>query len=40
MNRVTKKPGACLVRERHYQFAESAKLEQAIKPNLRGLGYD
>ena len=24
----------------HAQFAESAKLEQAIKANLRGLGYD
>ena len=23
----------------HAQFAESAKLEQAIKANLRGLGY-
>jgi hypothetical protein len=23
----------------HTQFAESAKLEQAIKANLRGLGY-
>lgn len=25
--------------EPHAQFAESAKLEQAIKANLRGLGY-
>ena len=25
--------------ELHAQFAESAKLEQAIKANLRGLGY-
>ena len=25
--------------ERHGQFAESAKLERAIKANLRGLGY-
>jgi len=29
-----------LVAELHAQFAESAKLEQAIKANLRGLGYD
>lgn len=28
-----------LVAELHGQFAESAKLEQAIKANLRGLGY-
>ncbi len=28
-----------LVAELHAQFAESAKLEQAIKANLRGLGY-
>ncbi len=28
-----------LVAELHSQFAESAKLEQAIKANLRGLGY-
>jgi type I restriction enzyme M protein len=28
-----------LVGELHSQFAESAKLEQAIKANLRGLGY-
>ena len=28
-----------LVAELHTQFAESAKLEQAIKANLRGLGY-
>ena len=28
-----------LVAELHTQFAESAKLEQAIKSNLRGLGY-
>jgi len=28
-----------LVGEQHAQFAESAKLEQAIKVNLRGLGY-
>ncbi len=28
-----------LVPELHAQFAESAKLEQAIKANLRGLGY-
>jgi hypothetical protein len=25
---------------KHAQFAESAKLEQAIKANLRGLGYE
>ena len=29
-----------LVAELHAQFAESAKLEQAITTNLRGLGYD
>ena len=28
-----------LVAERQGQFAESAKLEQAIKANLKGLGY-
>ena len=28
-----------LIAELHAQFAESAKLEQAIKANLRGLGY-
>ena len=28
-----------LVGELHAQFAESAKLEQAIKRNLEGLGY-
>jgi len=28
-----------LVAELHAQFAESAKLEQAITANLRGLGY-
>jgi type I restriction enzyme M protein len=28
-----------LVAELHAQFAESAKREQAIKANLRGLGY-
>ena len=28
-----------LVAERHAQFAESAKREQAITANLRGLGY-
>jgi type I restriction enzyme M protein len=28
-----------LVAELHAQFAESAKLEQVIKANLRGLGY-
>ena len=28
-----------LVAELHAQFTESAKLEQAIKANLRGLGY-
>ena len=27
------------VAQLHAQFAESAKLEQAIKANLRGLGY-
>jgi type I restriction enzyme M protein len=29
-----------LVAELHAEFAESAKLEEAIKANLRGLGYD
>jgi hypothetical protein len=28
-----------LVAERNIQFAESAKLEKAIKVNLKGLGY-
>jgi hypothetical protein len=28
-----------LASELHAQFAESAQLEQAIKANLRGLGY-
>lgn len=28
-----------LVAELHDQFGESAKLEQVIKANLRGLGY-
>lgn len=28
-----------LVAELHAQFPESAKLEQAIKANLRGVGY-
>ena len=28
-----------LVKELNGQFAESAKLEQAIRDNLRGLGY-
>jgi type I restriction enzyme M protein len=28
-----------LVKELNGQFAESAKLEQAIKANLKGLGY-
>jgi len=28
-----------LVAELHAQFAESAKLEKAIKANLKGLGY-
>ena len=28
-----------LVAELHAQFAESSKLEQAIKRNLEGLGY-
>ena len=35
--REEKKPR--LVAELHGQFAESAKREQAIKANLRGLGY-
>jgi type I restriction enzyme M protein len=33
-------PNPRLVAELNAQFAESAKLEQAIKANLRGLGYD
>ena len=28
-----------LVAELHAQFEESAKLEEAIKANLKGLGY-
>jgi type I restriction enzyme M protein len=32
-------PNPRLVTELHAQFAESATLEQAIKVNLRGLGY-
>ena len=28
-----------LVAELHGQFVESAKLEQAIQANMRGLGY-
>lgn len=28
-----------VVAERHQQLAESARLEPAIKANLRGLGY-
>lgn len=28
-----------LAAELHAQFAESAKLEQAIKANMNGLGY-
>jgi type I restriction enzyme M protein len=35
---IRKTCGAPDVAERHAQFAESAKLEQAIKANLRGLG--
>ena len=29
-----------LLAELHTQFAESAKLEEAIKANLKGLGYE
>ncbi|MDA1231333.1 MAG: hypothetical protein O2856_11215 [Planctomycetota bacterium] len=32
-------PHIIVVAELHAQFAESAKLEQAIKANLKGLGY-
>ena len=32
-------PNPRLVAELHAQFAESAKLEQTIKANLKGLGY-
>jgi type I restriction enzyme M protein len=32
-------PNPRLVAELHDQFAESTKLEHAIKANLRGLGY-
>jgi hypothetical protein len=34
-----RRKGPRLVAELHAQFAESAKREQAIKANLRGLGY-
>ncbi len=37
MNEVREMPRH--VAELHAQFAESAKLEQAIKANLRGLGF-
>jgi len=30
----------CLVAKLHAQFADSAQLEQVIKANMRGLGYD
>jgi hypothetical protein len=36
MRTMTQHPSR-LVAERHAQFAQSAKLEQAIKANLRGL---
>ena len=39
MNRPFEKKMPRRVAERHAQLAESAKLEQAIKANLRGLGY-
>ena len=43
MNRLSCSPVSLtmprLVAVLHAQFAESAKLEQAIKANLRGLGY-
>ena len=32
-------PNPRLVAELHAHFVESAKLEQGIKANLRGLGY-
>jgi len=35
----TRELTAHLVKEPHAQFAESARLEQAIEANLRGLGY-
>ena len=38
MNNFEKKTPR-LVPELHAQFAESAKLEKAIKRNLEGLGY-
>jgi type I restriction enzyme M protein len=38
MNKMLRIKMPRLVAELHQQFAESAKLEQAIKANLRGLG--
>ena len=37
--RSAAEPQPRLIVERHVQFAESAKREQAITANLRGLGY-
>ena len=39
MNNALAAKMPCLVAELHAKVAESAKLEQAIKANLRGLGY-
>ena len=43
MNRLAPSPVSLtmplLIKELHAQFAESAKLERAIKAYLRGLGY-
>lgn len=39
MNNSENIPKPRLVAELHSQFAESAKLEKAIKANLRGLAY-
>jgi hypothetical protein len=39
-NRLDRQTMPRLVAELHAQFAESAKLEQAIKANLKGLGYE
>jgi len=39
MNRLLGLEVAGFCANNHAQFAESAKLEQAIKANLRGLGY-
>jgi len=40
MNKTFEEKLPRLIAELNGQFAESAKLEQAIKANMRGLGYD